>query len=181
MTCIVGLVDNTDVYIGGDSAATGGNTQVTLASPKVFRNGEFLIGVSGSIRMLQVLQHVFSPPKPEEDEDILTYMIAKFVPAMRTCFTNNGYGTVNNGEAGMDSQFIVGYRGRLFTIYQDYQVTEVVDGYSAVGSGGEFARGSLHTTTFNGVVNPEARITAALDAASYFDAYVRPPYKIEKL
>ena len=45
MTCIVGLVHEGVVYIGGDSAGVGGMSLTVRADEKVFRNGEFLMAL----------------------------------------------------------------------------------------------------------------------------------------
>ena len=63
MTCIVGVVDNGKVYMGGDSAGVGGLCIETRKQPKVFRNGDFLIGYTDSFRMGQLLQYKMSPPR----------------------------------------------------------------------------------------------------------------------
>ena len=42
MTCIVGLVEKGNVYIGGDSAGVGGYSLTVRADRKVFRNGDFV-------------------------------------------------------------------------------------------------------------------------------------------
>ncbi len=65
MTCIVGLVHEGVVYMGGDSAATSSAylNQTILATEKVFRNGEFLIGAAGSERASLLLRHSLSPPR----------------------------------------------------------------------------------------------------------------------
>ena len=57
MTCIVGLVDDGKVYMGGDAASVDGYIVRTSALSKVFRNGPFLIGYSTSWRMGQILQY----------------------------------------------------------------------------------------------------------------------------
>ena len=43
MTCIVGYIDKV-AYIGGDSAASGGDSVNIRKDPKVFRNGDFIFG-----------------------------------------------------------------------------------------------------------------------------------------
>ena len=57
MTCIVGLVHEGVVYIGGDSAGVGGMSLTVRADEKVFQNGEFLMGFTTSFRMGQLLRY----------------------------------------------------------------------------------------------------------------------------
>ena len=57
MTCIVGLVHNGIVYIGGDSAAiTIDGVQFLRSDPKVFIKEDFLIGFTSSYRMGQLIR-----------------------------------------------------------------------------------------------------------------------------
>ena len=64
MTCIVGLVHEGTVFIGGDSAGVAGLSLVVRADEKVFRNGDFLMDFTTSFRMGQLLRYnPDSPPK----------------------------------------------------------------------------------------------------------------------
>ena len=45
MTCIVGLVHEGVVYIGGDSAGVAGLSLTVRADEKVFRNSDFFDGL----------------------------------------------------------------------------------------------------------------------------------------
>lgn len=90
MTCIAGLVQNGTVYMGGDSAAVNGWGMTLLKEPKVFRNGDFLIGCSGSARMITLLRHSLVPPKQEAEEDTLLFMATRFIDAVRDCLKNGG-------------------------------------------------------------------------------------------
>ena len=51
MTCIVGLVENGVVYIGGDSSGVGGWNLMLRKDRKVFRVGEALLGFTSSFRL----------------------------------------------------------------------------------------------------------------------------------
>jgi hypothetical protein len=59
-------------------------------SHKVFRNGDFLIGVSGLVRINNLLRHSFEPPKRHPDVDFAKFMATDFVNAMRLCLQNGG-------------------------------------------------------------------------------------------
>ena len=174
MTCIVGLVVEGIVYIGGDSAGVSGLNLNVRKDSKVFKNGNFLIGYTSSFRMGQILRYKFSPPNYYSDKEVYEYMVAVFVEEIRKCFKNYGYATVqNNQESG--GAFLVGFKNRLFRIESDYQVCENVLPFDAVGCGAEFARGSLYTSTDK----PKNRILKALQAAQEFSAGVREPFIIK--
>jgi ATP-dependent protease HslVU (ClpYQ) peptidase subunit len=178
VTCIAGVVDQGQVFIGGDSAGVGPGWDLTVrADEKVFRNGEFLFGFTTSFRMGQLLHHAFTPPKPREGQDPDGFMVTDFVDAVRTCLKSGGWAMkTNDQESG--GTFVVGYRGRLYVIHDDYQVGRPVASYAAVGSGESFALGSLFTTAAHGAVEPERRVRLALAAAEAHSAGVRGPFLV---
>lgn len=132
MTCIVGLVEDGKVVIGGDSAGVDGSYNLQVRSDaKVFRNGPMLIGFSSSFRMGQLLRYAFQPPERIYGTDVYAYMVTTFVDAVRTCLKQGGYARSDTGEES-GGDFLVGYAGRLFRICSDYQVAEVMTGFDAV-------------------------------------------------
>ena len=76
--------------------------------------------------------------------------------------------------------FLVGVRGRLFAVYDDYQVASAADGFAAVGCGDQVALGALYATAGTGM-RPRARVRTALAAAERFSGGVRGPFVVEKL
>jgi len=180
MTCIVGIVKDGNVYIGGDSAGVSSDYDRHLRKDKkVFRNGPFVMGFTSSFRMGQLLQYKLNVPRRAEYIDIMDFMVNSFVDAVRFCLKDGGYSTISaNTETG--GTFLVGYQGRLFQIQGDFQVAETISGYDAVGCGQSYALGSLFTTVESGW-SPEDRITVALLAASHHSAGVCEPFLIETL
>jgi hypothetical protein len=175
MTCIVGLIDKGTIYMGGDSAGVGGYSLMIRADSKVFRNGDFIMGFTSSFRMGDLLRYKFSPPLHDPKMDVRAYMATAFVDAVRQCFKDGGYAQKDKDqEAG--GMFLVGYKGRLFYIGEDYQVGESLCGYDAVGCGLDIARGALFATQGR---DPEERIMTALRAAEMFSAGVRGPFHLE--
>lgn len=174
MTCIVGVVHEGDVFLGGDSAATDGRFgQMTRRDRKVFRNGDFVMGFTSSFRMGQLLAFEFSPPKPREGTDTMAYMVTDFIDAARARMKSGGYASIREGvEHG--GTFLVGFKGRLFHVFDDFQVGESEHGFDACGSGEDVALGSLWSTRALG--DPGARLTDALRAAETFNAAVRGPF-----
>jgi len=176
MTAIAALVENDKVWIGGDSAGVGGYSLAVRKDEKVFKNGEFLMGYTSSFRMGQLLRYSLTPPKPIEGQEAFEYMVTKFVESVRSCLKRGGYSKEsNNQETG--GTFLVGWRGRLYMIYSDYQVAELAEPYCACGCGEDLVLGSLYTTRDMGM-SPKDRIKRALSAAESFSAGVRGPFKI---
>lgn len=178
MTCIVGLIDKGKVYMGADSAGVaGGYVSHIRADQKVFIEGDFIIGFTTSFRMGQLLQYKLQVPGRPESLDVFKYMVTSFVEAVRKCLRDGGFAEKKD-EVEKAGVFLVGYQGRLFRICSDYQVTENLLPYDAVGSGGEVALGALFA---NGHLEPEERLLQALEAAEQFSASVRRPFVIKQL
>ncbi|MDX0897402.1 hypothetical protein GOD90_10395 [Sinorhizobium medicae] len=174
MTCIVGIAQDGNVWLGGDSAGVSGYSITQRRDVKVFRNGPFIMGFTSSFRMGQLLAHAFHPPKRHADTDVYKFMVTEFVDAVRGCLKSGGYAeTHNSAERG--GTFLVGYEGRLFKIEGDYQVGESLLGYDACGCGDDIALGSLYSTAGQ---EPAQRIMTALGAASCFSAGVIAPFNV---
>ena len=63
MTCIVAIKHDNEIWMGGDSAAFRDDERTNRADEKVFKNGDFLLGYSGSFRVGQLIRYAFNPPK----------------------------------------------------------------------------------------------------------------------
>jgi hypothetical protein len=176
MTCVVGLVHEGTVYIGADSAGVSGLDLVVRSDPKVFANGEFLIGYTTSFRMGQLLRFNLTPPAHPRGMDAYEFMVRHFVPAVRDCLKEGGF-AAKHDEAERGGTFLVGYQGELFVIEPDYQVGTMVDHIFAVGCGAQIALGAL--TVSSG--EPVQRIRRALEAAGKWSAGVRAPFIIKSL
>lgn len=177
MTCIVGLVDGSQVYIGADSCASADNGGAfAWLQPKVFLREPFVIGYTTSFRMGQLLQYRLAA-KPRKAMSAHEYMCTQFVDAVRDCLKTGGFAKKKDEEE-TGGNFLVGYEGHLFRVASDYQVGEPSCGYDALGSGADHALGALFATQGKPVLE---RITAALRAAAEFTATVRPPFKWELL
>lgn len=175
MTCIVGFVGGGKVVIGGDSAGVSGLDIVSRKDPKVFKVGDFLIGCTSSFRMIQLLRFSLKPPQHHDDVDTFEFMCTGFVDAIRECFKQGGYAKIDcSVEIG--GFFLVGYKGRLFTIESDFQVGESNDNYSAIGCGQSFALGAL--SVINSDLMPELKVGKALEVAAHHSAGVRAPFTI---
>lgn len=176
MTCIVGFVDKEQkkVFIGGDSAASAGNSVAIRKDTKVFNNKGFVIGCTSSFRMIQLLRFSFVPPEIGF-KDIYEYMCTDFINAVRSCFKDGGYlqKYIDGDEKG--GTFLVAYKDRLFNIGDDFQVAENLNGIDAVGCGADFALGSLYTLS-NQNISTESKVIKALEAAEFLALGVCRPF-----
>ena len=188
MTCIVGLVDggNGNIWMGGDSAGVGGFDLRVRADEKVFIKDKFIFGFTSSFRMGQILRYKLVIPPYYPEVDLYQYMVDNFIDAVRRCFKDSGYmKTKDTIEEG--GTFLVGYRGTLFEIEDDFQVAVNVVPYNACGCGRDYALGSLATSEYMTASVPrmeeaaQGRVRKALEVAEQFSAGVRGPFHILKL
>lgn len=176
MSCIVGIIENEKVLIGGDSAGVRGLDVWVRKDPKVFKTGAFVIGCTSSFRMVQLIQFSFSPPELQNGEDVFRYMCTRFIDALRTCFRDGGFMSTSNAvESG--GVFLVGYQNRPFSVESDFQVAESVEGFAAIGCGESYALGAL--CAMGAEIPAFARIEKALEIAAFRSGGVRPPFVIE--
>jgi len=181
MTCIVALKTNGGrILMGADSAGVcAGYAFHSRNDPKIYRVGGMLIGFTTSFRMGQLLGYSLSLPAKHDDVSVEKYMATEFIDAVRNCLKTGGWAKKNSEEES-GGNFLVAYRGRIFQIFDDYQVSERMEQYDATGCGFELALGSLYTS--EGLIdNPEIRVRTALQAASSFSAGVSSPFLIKEL
>lgn len=185
MTCIVGIVRGGTVYMGGDSCGASSapgwvsTTSTIHASPKVFVNGGVGFGYTTSFRMGQLLEHALVVPPHPEGMTPQRFVHGPLLNAITECFRAGGYLLTKDGriDGGM---FLIGYRGHLFIMQDDFALIQNVFGFNAVGSGAAVAMGSMHTTQDLGWEVGD-RMRAALDAAVRHCTGVLPPFHFVEL
>lgn len=183
MTCIVGLVHDGSIYMGGDSCGVSGYDLKVRLDPKVFvLDKRFVIGFADSFRMGQLLRFSLKLPAQTKHQDDYEFMCTSFVDAVRKCFGDGGFLGKNNDDSEREEggSFLVGYRGVLYEVDVDFQVGINQEPYCALGCGASYAHGSLFATATLGW-DPEKRIVNALEAAVNFSTSVRGPFVILKL
>ncbi len=179
MTCIVGLLTDDRIYMGGDSAGVAGYAMSNRRDPKVFIRQGVLIGFTSSFRMGQLLRHKLHVPDQGVKQNTEEFLVTSFVDAIRACLKTGGYAKKEN-EVEEAGSFLVGYKGGLYNIQSDYQVEELYDDFNATGSGADVALGAMYVSE-NSRRSPKRRIVDALRAAERFNAGVRAPFIVESI
>jgi ATP-dependent protease HslVU (ClpYQ) peptidase subunit len=177
MTCIVGISRGGKVWLGGDSAGVDGSHNLSVVTqPKVFRKGEYLIGYTTSFRMGQILEHSVSlPDPPSNDEALFSFMVSQVVEVVRSAFCQAGFSSViNNSHSG--GTFLIGVKGRLFSVRDDFAVIEDSSGVAACGCGAAYALGAMVATPT--VASVKYILTAGLKAAAKLSSGVVAPFHI---
>jgi len=174
MSTVVGLKINKDVWIGCDSRASTEDGDVRpIVAEKVFNNGPYMIGFIGSVRGGQILRpEHFKPPGVVTDwPDALIDHCEK-----KRCLAQS-----EQQIALMLSNYLIAdsRTSKLYEILVDFQMNEIEE-MTAIGSGSNFAFGSLFATRELNI-NGEERVMMALQAATKFDAATGAPLIVKKL
>jgi len=142
MTAIAGFTNGKTVVVGWDSFSGAGNSKHIRKDMKGFVVGPYVVGYTWSYRAGQILEHHVAWPLVGSG-DLRKMLITKLVPKIRDAFKKHGMMKTDMGvESG--GEFLVGVRGRLFTICSDFQVCEKICGYDAVGCGEDLCRTQPH-------------------------------------
>lgn len=175
MTCIVGYVEKGKVYIGGDNLASNrlGYKQ-TRIDEKIFKTKNMLFGFTTSYRMGQLLQYSFTPPVHKKGESDMKYLVNTFIPKLLEAYRKFAFIAEDANRGG---QFLLGYKGHLYHIQDDFQVAESSLFYDSCGSGEHYAMGALHALS-EYEMTPEERVLKALSSATQHCTTVAPPYKV---
>lgn len=180
MTCIVAIKTPKSIFMGADSAGVGGSGLSIIKDSKVFIKNKFIIGYTSSFRMGQLLRYKIKFPTQNKTQDIFTYMATNFVDALRKCYEDSGFLTKkDSSESG--GSFLIGYKGRLFQIQEDFAILETICNYQACGCGKDIALGSLYSTDHEHLEDcllPSYRLELALQAAEQFSTSVRSPFNV---
>jgi ATP-dependent protease HslVU (ClpYQ) peptidase subunit len=127
--------------------------------------------------MGQLLQHHLEVPKQTERQADMNYMVTGFIESARKLLKDKGFTKIeSNAETG--GQFLVGYRGQLYTVHRDFQVGQVADGMDAIGSGREYALGAMYALN---KLSPSRRLKRTLEITAYFNAAVAPPFIVRSM
>ena len=186
MTCIIGWIENGDVYMGSDSMISSGYIKYAQNIPKIIRRGNVLMGLTGRCRNNNLLAHSLVVPRiPEKKEDIMAYMVNEFVYELRECYRKAGFLKKSHEVEKSHSKFLVGIKGLLFEVDFDFNVMGF-DKYHTAGSGEEVALGALSIMSRKpfsdcdtvSSMKPEDKVIHALRSAGDISYGVGPPYHV---
>ena len=143
--------------MAGDRGASDENSMLTLKAPKVWKTGQYLIGYAGTMDGERIRLN-FKPPVPEGNLD--RFMYTKFLISLRDFYDRWWVDVSKDSDFGM----IICVKGRIFEHSAvDMSLTEYNEDYLAMGSGSDFALGSLWTTQHQ--KNGKRRAQLAVEAA----------------
>lgn len=180
MTTIAAVQGEAWCVIGYDSRVTEDNNKIyTLPKDngKVIKNGEYLFGVAGDMRAVNLMAYVFKPPTISPTAygvRLDKFMTLNFIPEMKKCFEDNSYS--KDGEH--DSQILVCINGTAYEIGEDYSWARDESGVYTIGSGGSYAQGALLATLETRkrtLGTAKTLVRQAITIASRLDPNTSPP------
>lgn len=179
MTCIVGYEHEEKVYLGCDSATVENWTIQTIAQPKIFKLGEFLIGYSGFPRIGQLIQFSLSLRPQLDNQSDFQYLCTEFATSVKTLLNDNDFiRSGDNGKSLPESNLLFGYHKHLYLLDGNFQIIQFKDKYNAIGSGMDLALGAMAALDKIKTLEPEFRIKIALEASAKHNMGVQKPFKI---
>lgn len=181
MTCIVAVSQGGKIVMGGDSAATSMETgeTVLLKIPKVFIREDYIIGYAGSIRFGKFIQYTFEIPRVPSwavgSEKLDEFMNNYFIPELRQQISDNEL----DAKEKETFSLLVGIRGHIFEIDNEFAAYESSTYYAAIGSASAVATGALEMAY--PIARPQGICDMALTIAAEKNAFCRPPFTILEL
>ena len=175
MTTLAAIQGNGWAVFASDSQSSDDSGFVAMMpGGKAFNNQGIIIAGAGQVRGINLLEHAFVAPTvnmkyPDK------YITNTFIPAMRKCFLDAGYeykredSTVEN-----DNIWLIGVRGNIYRIEEDYSWERNDNGLYVAGSGERFALGALEALkAYNAKNITEAKtyLKKAIQIAAKYDAF----------
>lgn len=177
MTCIVAITDGRRTILGADSAAgSAGSPEVyNIATSKLWKNGEYLIGICGTYRVGQIARWQMYWPKPPSDPeaDLEEFMVREVIATLRRTLEKADYNP--SKEPTRVGQFLIALRGQLFCTADDFSCVSLEAPWTAIGSGRHSAYGALHALA-DLELSLEDKVKRALAAAQAHTGNVRAPF-----
>lgn len=175
MTTIIGIEYDDKSVVIADSRVTGDDGRI-YSHPvmrKISSRGSLLIAGAGEVAPCDIAQNIWTPPAftAKDKKDAYRYMVAKAMPSLRKCLTDNGYNFEEDKKDGMRFQFLIAVGGEMFDIDEELTVMKSDDKLYSIGSGGPYALGALYAG---------AEPIKAMEIAAKLSAYTSPPFYIEE-
>ncbi len=163
MTCIAGLVHEGQVWLASDAQSTWGYKKKDCGS-KVLQIGDLGIAFTGyAAASVTVKNRLTLPDIPEDEAKHDRWLYVEVPDAIKQCLTDAGILKSESGRIDAGVYAIMGWRGRLCQMDSFLAPYPEMRSYTASGSGGEVALGSLFSTEDK---EPEERLKTAIQAAN---------------
>lgn len=171
MTTLAAIQGKSWAVIGYDARVAEALKKYTLPNnaSKCFHVGDYIIGVAGDFRAVNILTFSFDPPSAEKMRGVALdrFMQTTFLPSLRACYEAENYAP----KEGDGASLLVVVNGTVYEVGEDYSFLRDEKGLYAIGSGGSYALGALYALEdgTRKVGEARERVQAALDVASALD------------
>jgi len=176
MTTIAAIEGPDWVIIAADSQSSSDDGfSINIPNGKVFKNGEIVFAMAGSVRGINILEHDFAPPAVS-GKDIDKYVTRQLIPSIRRTFLEAGY-EFSKADSAVenDNIIIIAVKGKVYCINEDYSWERNAENLYVAGSGEKFALGAMSAlaggTLIDDSVKARKIVTKAIQIASKYDAY----------
>ena len=160
MTVIAAIVNENGAYIAGDRGASDDNVIFPLAHAKVWQTGPYLFGYYGSMDGEKVMYNFHTPAPKKGNLD--KFMLTEFTQALKAFYDEHFVFATQDKEADFGMIIVIGTH-----IYEHdagtMSMTRFQTDYLSVGSGSEYALGSLYATS--AWADGKKRVRTAIEAA----------------
>lgn len=148
MTTIAARVANGKVKIAWDTQATAGS-RASFGINKVMKiNDQFAIGIAGRLRYANLIHrasvnkiHPFDLSQP--DFDGYGWLLDEAVPAWMKAVKRELDNLPEDDWGAPDGIGIIALGGHVYELGIDFSI-QPVDGFTSIGSGGQFAMSAMH-------------------------------------
>lgn len=169
MTAIVGIVDGSRVWLGGDRCIASNGSRETLGTPKVWHAGGYVLGVAGSSAWHSLVRRVALPTVAGD-----RYPLAGWIEDLLSAARALGLDLpVENDESPLDGTALLAGGGGLWYVDSALECYRT-SGESAIGTGADAARGAMFASRAKG----RRRVLTALEAAAHVCTDVWPPFDV---
>ena len=165
MSTIVSLQHDGCIWMGTGTVVHN-ELNIVSNNELIFMNEEFLIGVSNSDEYSQYIQHCFSIPSHSSKLSVMQYFVSCFIKELK-----------NSGITPTQS-IVIGYRGIIFVITENFDIVVPKNNYVAIGKGSSVALGAFQVLRDIKDQAPIEKITRVLQATSEHCESLSTPYVI---
>lgn len=159
MTTVVGLQGKGWAGIACDSRATEGPRPYTLPKEvcKVVKNGPYLIGITGDLQHIPLIEYSFSPTSPQTDisvKELDRFMTTVFIPEYRDFLKETSMNTKEDADISVPGALVL-INGIIYDIDSTFTWLRDPSGIYSEGSGEGYAHGSMLSSIEGSVADLE--------------------------
>lgn len=181
MTCISAVTTPTHIYMGADRCVSTTYEWAESQEPKVdsrtLDSGEpILLGSCGDCTLSDIQTYDLKLPRYPAGLRPREWIRTVLCSNLRDTCRDYGVLRKVNDVVTYPGIFLVAFQGSIYTIYGDFSVIVSPPWGTAIGSGGEAARGSLYTS--RDVKDGRVRVLSSLESAEAVANRVRRPFDV---